>query len=929
MDQLLARLQSALSHRYDVQRPLGAGGMSFVFLARDLKHDRPVALKVLRPSMAEAAGSERFLREISIASHLSHPNILPLHDSGEAADLLYFVMPYVEGESLRDRLEREKQLPIDEALAITRDVAAGLEFAHQHDVVHRDVKPENIMLTGGRAVIADFGVAVAFQDDEDGRLTTDGMSIGSPTYMSPEQFLEAGEVDGRSDLYSLACVLYEMLAGSPPFTEHSTQALVGRHLSSPAPPLRPVRDTIPEVLEGAILKALAKSRADRFRTVGDFVTALEAAPKPTPSGWVAGRAGSRRKLGVAAAGAGVVAVAIAVTLLTVQTGESLPFVERDFILITDIDNETGDDIFDQSLTRALTVAIDQSTYVNVFPRTRVREALKRMAQEDVNVIDEELALQIAVREHIKAVLSVGISSIGDTYLLTTRLLDPVTGESVESRSARAEGKANVLPALDSLAVAVRSDLGESLRGIRERGVPLERATTGSLDALKLWTRGNLAWGSARYAEARTLYRQAVALDPGFAWAHASLGLADDWLDGVGSGQPQFDTALSLLDRVTERERLLISGLATEGEEAVSNYEAYLLQYPDDRDIWYNLGNALRWVERREESVAAYQRSVEIDPNYAWGHINLGVAQDYLGRHVEAAEAFDRAFESDPDQATNWRGDVNRIAGFAWAKIGDTVRAREHFELLLTRGDLARANGLRSLGLLEMYQGRYDVGLENLTESMLIYETTDEPLSEYRNRLYRATAYAAKGMTAELDAELDSAGVLFREMELGPEWGLSWALHLARRSRIDVAQSILDGWVASGVQEESARWRAELLRGALALARGTPERALPPLEAAASLQSDNVTRPLLARAYHESGQRAEAETLYRQVLSDISLGWEAQEPWLLAHYQLGRVLDDLGRPEEAREMYRRLAEIWSMADDDIPVLRDVHRRLEQN
>src|SRR5438477_1992937 len=250
--------------------------MATVYLAQDLKHHRQVAIKVLKPELAAALGPERFLREIETAARLNHVHILPLHDSGQSGGFLYYVMPYVEGESLRDRLERESQLPLDDALRITREVASALGYAHDHDVVHRDIKPENILLSGGEAVVADFGIARAITAAAGGKLTETGIAIGTPGYMSPEQASGREPVDGRSDLYSLGCVLYEMLAGEPPFTGPSAESIVRQHLSAPPPRVSAMRAAVTPAVEQAIARALAKTPADRFATAALFADALGA-----------------------------------------------------------------------------------------------------------------------------------------------------------------------------------------------------------------------------------------------------------------------------------------------------------------------------------------------------------------------------------------------------------------------------------------------------------------------------------------------------------------------------------------------------------------------------------------------------------------------------------------------------------------------------
>jgi len=264
MSDTLERLRTALTGRYDVERELGRGGMATVYLAQDRKHMRRVAIKVLRPELAAAVGDERFLREIQVTAGLRHPHILPLLDSGAADGLLYYVMPYVEGESIRDRLSRERQLPIDDAVAIATEVLSALGYAHSHDVVHRDIKPENILLESGHAVVADFGIARAVDAAGGAQLTETGIAVGTPAYMSPEQATGEATPDGRSDLYSLGCVLYEMLAGEPPYAGPTVQAITARKLTEPTPSVLRVRETVPEALAEVIERLLAKLPADRF-----------------------------------------------------------------------------------------------------------------------------------------------------------------------------------------------------------------------------------------------------------------------------------------------------------------------------------------------------------------------------------------------------------------------------------------------------------------------------------------------------------------------------------------------------------------------------------------------------------------------------------------------------------------------------------------
>ncbi len=274
MSGITDRLSAAIADRYRIERELGAGGMATVYLAHDVRHDRKVALKVLRPELAAVIGAERFLNEIKVTANLQHPHILPLHDSGEADSFLFYVMPYVEGESLRDKLSREKQLGVDDAIAISRSVAAGLDYAHRQGVIHRDIKPENILIHDGQALIADFGIALAVSHAGGNRLTETGLSIGTPHYMSPEQAMGDRELDARSDVYSLGAMLYEMLTGDPPYTGSTAQAIVAKVITEKAPLVTAIRDTVPPHVAAAIGTALSKLPADRFPSAAEFADAL-------------------------------------------------------------------------------------------------------------------------------------------------------------------------------------------------------------------------------------------------------------------------------------------------------------------------------------------------------------------------------------------------------------------------------------------------------------------------------------------------------------------------------------------------------------------------------------------------------------------------------------------------------------------------------
>jgi serine/threonine-protein kinase len=921
-------LRAALDGRYTVERELGAGGMATVYVATDLKHNRRVAIKVMRPEVSHALGSTRFLREIAVAAQLRHPNIVPLFDSGDANGLLYFVMPLVDGESLRARLKRERQLPIDEALRIAGEVADALKYAHERGIIHRDIKPENILLESGHAMLTDFGIARVSSGSGERKLTDTGLVIGTPAYMSPEQAVGDSTIDARSDEYALGTVLYEMLIGEPPFTGPNAQAVLARMLKEPVPDMRTVRETIPPGLEGVVDRALARAPADRYATIGELQAALRSPAASAPP-----RRRSRKRT-AAFVSLGVLALAGMGAAVGMSANPSVPFEKRDWVLLADFENKTGDSLLDRGLGSALRVGLEQSRHVNVFPRTRVAEALAYMQRPDSGALGEALAREVALRQNIRVVAVASIERVGETFMLTTRLVDPATGEDLKARSVRAKDRGQVLGALDELTRDLRRDLGEPIFSVARRGVRLDQATTSSLQALSSWSEGNRLFSAEHYREAGEMYLHATELDPNFAMAYHSLGQFYYFVQNRKAGDVAFDRALTLSSKVTERDRLLIEAdvlnWREKREEAVAAYRRYLLRYPDDPTAWYQMGYAFLRLKRSAESIDAFQHVLAIDSLRAGAWVNIATVYGGDGRFRDAIAAYQRAFAIKPSVQLGIM--TNHEIGFTFVKAGDVPGAEDNFRRMLSQSPAQRGRGNRSLALLRMYQGQYREAVPFLMAS-LEYDRSQSPqgrLSETRDLLFLASVYGLLGDSTRVRRALADADSISKLEPLDPGILQYLGKLQARAGQTRAAEATLDrlnkGARADNKIDKAAQ---SLLGGEIALSRGRKPDAVKQLELSVTLSTNSYSLESLAHALLITGDTAGARARYQEIMQRTTdLGWEAQEYFLLARLQLGRIYQAQGQNDLAAEQYAHLVEIWSAGDADLPPLVEARARLKQ-
>lgn len=732
MIELEQRLTSGLAGRYTIDRQLGEGGMAVVFLANDLRHDRKVALKVLRPEIASEIGGDRFDREIKMAARLTHPHILPVFDSGEADGLYFYVMPSMEGNSLRDRLAGGQMLPLDEALRITREVASALDYAHRHDVVHRDIKPENILMHEGSALVADFGIGKVLST-VGGSGTQTGLAIGTPAYMSPEQASADSSIDGRSDLYSLGCVLYEMLTGEQPFTGPNAQAIITKRFIAPVPHAKAMRD-IPEELDQAIVRALARTPVDRYHSTAEFAAALLQIQNGdrTPS-------------------AGTTPVATARSEHSIGV---LPLAN----MSADPENE----YFSDGMTEEIINALARIPGLQVASRTS-SFAFKGKTVEIAEVGD---------RLGVATVLEGSVRKIGNRIRISAQLVNTVNNYQLWSETYDRQLE-DVFAIQDEISRAIVDALKIKLMG-GAQAEPLVKPTTDNLEAYTLYLKGRFFVN--RLAEhdlhkAQSLFEQALDADPGYARAYSGIAdcwcnLADDWV----APEEAYPKGKSAAVRAVQLDPTL-------GEAHTS------------------IGKVLCWYEWDFEGASkALAKAVEFNPNYAEAHFVYGSTLPAIGRLLEAIDEMRKALVLDPLSA-HWSRFLARFLLYAEryeAAIDQSRKALEiepnysHAYLDIGAAELARGNTDASLAAFRRGQSlstavrSYDamivrplVALGEVEEAGAIMERLEaQAKTEYLRAEVLAMGYAALGELDKAFARLQtayeahSAGLIYLHLDPG-------------------------------------------------------------------------------------------------------------------------------------------------------------------
>ncbi len=751
----LEGLKTALADRYIIDREIGHGGSATIYLARERNPSRPVAIKVLAPELALAVRTERFLLEIQIAARLQHPHILTVHTSGEAAGLLYYVMPYVAGETLRDRLARTDRLPLDEAIRITQEVASALTYAHEQGVVHRDIKPATILMSAGHAMVADFGIARAFDAAGSSELTQTGV-LGTPAYMSPEQ--ASGQVvDGRSDIYSLGCVLYEMLSGRPPFTGPNARSLQAQHVVDPVPPLRRSRPDIPRHVARVLERALAKNPEERFSQAGEFTDALTS---PDGWGWILDVFDDRRpgrRVTLTVVGLFVVC-GIGWAAFEHFRSSSIPLrVIRPAVVVLPFDNlgSPRDAYFAEGLTDEITSRIAENAGLAVISRASAMHYSTR--KMTIKEIARDLNIQYVLAGSIRTDRHPEGSGVVRVIPELTRVSDERLMWSGRYDAALAPGD------IVAVQTAIASGVAEALnvRLLLPEQPPLEARPTGNLQAYDFYLRGNLYTRQFLVEDdtrrAVEMYERAIALDSNFALAYAKLAQARSILYYLFD---RTDRQLQLTNQAVTRALALgpelpearialgcfYTRVRMDYERALEQFRLARERQPNNSELLWLIGSVERRQGKWDQALETLRRALSVNPRSHIFAFEVGATLHLMRRYSEAAPYYDQAAAFAPD----WVPPLASKALLA-TRQGDLDGARQVMHEAARRFDVTKQIVPVLIGeisyrpLFAFLDQEYQLGLErfSLRTSRVdsgAYYLAKAELARRRGRLDHARAY---------------------------------------------------------------------------------------------------------------------------------------------------------------------------------------------
>lgn len=921
MSDSLDRLKAGLADRYRFEREVGAGGMATVYLAEDLRHRRQVAVKVLRPELTAMMGAARFRREIEIAANLHHPHILPLFDSGEVDGILYYVMPYEEGETLRERLRQGDRQAIPVAIRLMRDVAGALAHAHGRGVVHRDIKPENVLLSGEHALVTDFGIAKALTEGRGSRqtdpaltsLTQAGMSLGTPAYMAPEQVAGDAGVDHRADIYALGVMVYEALTGAPPFVG-SAQQVLGAHLAQRPESITARRPEVPPALAAIVMRCLEKDPAARWQSAADLVQAL-AAPSLETSGAqpIEGRRPVRWPWLVAAAAVVLVLAGFAWFRQDGRFGTLIGgdvLAADDLVMVAEFANRSNDTTLSATVTDAVRIELQESAIIQTLTQREMWDEMRRMTLEPGVALPGDKLRELAERLGVKAFVMGEVASIGSGYQLTARVLATVDGSEQLTVRTTAANDGELIEAVGALGQKLRRGIGESLRSVAAAPT-LARATTASLPALKAYTAAERAEVGGDRPRAIALFKEAVQLDSTFASAWAGLGVAyvnnSWWQLAVGAIEQAYRWRADLPKSLQLAIESNYHGIR--GEKELE--EAVLQQRTAGYDEgWVSYADHLLGRGRLVEAEVAARRGVAKFPRQPVSYWNLVEAQVAQRRFAAAESTLVSMREQLPESA--WLAILSaRILGSRrdFDSLGTFLTTGAGAELPWAGGALCGNRLVRG----ELEEWRRCSGTPAMDRAV-----RDPHLILAELRLTGDTVRARRRL-AQIEKDGIDTLYTFSVPALVAAYAEIGDLPGARRT--------MARW-RNAMKSDDPRYRADgpYAAGAIAMAEGKLDSAAalflawnqsPHLDAGHWYNRGLVEAGL---AFDRAGQSDSALVLYEKALSmpSISGGSYYETAWYpQVLRRLGELHEAGGRRDLALDYYGTLLTLWQDAD---PVLR---------
>ncbi|HTT24758.1 MAG TPA: protein kinase [Candidatus Sulfotelmatobacter sp.] len=915
--------------RFAIRSRLGAGGMGEVWYAEDTELKRPVALKRLSGKLGSSPLSHRrILREARRACALSSDHIAGIHDVVQEAGEFFLVMEYVEGVTLRRLLQQP--ISLDRFFEVATQCADALAAAHDQEIVHCDIKPENIMLTpDGRVKVLDFGLAKHLPlTDQSSTLDRTGLFGGTPAYMSPE-ILREQLPDSRTDVFSLGIVFYEMLTQRNPFSSTGFVATSERILHENPTPVRFLNPAVPVAVEAIVMKTIAKDPGDRYANARDLLQDLRQAR----SGAIPSKSAALRllcplrKVNRWHVGVGLLAVAAAISFTFWWTHRHRIIPERGWVLISDFDAAADQNIPDKAVGEALTISLQQSRYVNVFPRSRIYDVLQRMKKANVSRIDESLGREICERENLRLLLAGNIEHRGRVYQIAVRGIDPGQGIPLFTEFERFEGEDQFFDKADSLARKVRSHLGESVDRIEKSSRPLDRVTTSSLSALQLYSRARDAQYAGRDDEVESLLKGALQLDPDFAMAHLLLGQYYSAVVGRNDhALAEVQRAYQLRQSVSERELHRIEAhfydLQERYEDKAQTLSVLVNLYPDDEEAHAELAQAYYDLGLLDKAILEARQALRLNPFHGPAYANLAL---YLARDNRPDEAIASAREGQQNGVSSPR--MHWALGLAFLAKAMVPEARDEFQQIGQGTAIDRDLQDLCVIVLDLYEGKLASARTELVRQTRAAPPQSGGLQAFRQyllgRLYLVDGDSRQaGLQADLITQTPTSRSQANDLYHA---GLLYA-HAAQLAK---ARAVLHrlSELQKTVPSSSNQNDFHSLEGEILLVESLPLEAEVAFSMPSQAFSTFISHTGLARAYQAEQRWNLAAEEWQRVLGKKGEILQSGFPFDLAsaHLELARTYRQLGRRDLARQQYEEALHMWQHADEH-PLLHEAKREL---